>query len=396
VRWVKVWHIVFYVTLVIPVILVLRSGTMYYSTELVLGLSLFLGLWYGLIMIVLVPKAQGKRQTALSLLYLVVAFAAWFPLSRASWAYYLTASSFYGLMWGTLPFGMAVIGNILLTGLIIWSQALNIGKPVNYSVELLVISFMAIGWSTLLALWMRSVIRESTERKRLIEQLEAAQQNLAAMERQAGILQERQRLAQEIHDTLAQGFTSIVMQLEAADQALPEGQGAVRKRLLQARETARLSLGEARRLVQALSPEPLEGATLPEALRRVVQRWQEETSIPVNFSITGTPYALPPDVEVILLRFMQEGLANIRKHAQASRVTVTLSYMEDQVALDVHDDGQGFDPILLSRPPDQSRGGFGLHTMRERLAQLGGQLIVESSPGAGTTLAAQIPMEVKA
>lgn len=394
-RWVKVWHIVFYLTLVVPTILVLSSGTMYYSTGLVLGLSLFQGLWYGLIMMVLVPKAQGKRQTALSIIYLVVAFAAWFPLSRASWAYYLTASSFYGLMWGTLPFGLAVIGNILLTGLIIWSQALNIGKPITFSIELLFTGLMAVGWSALLALWMRSVIRESAERKRLIEQLEAAQQGLAAMERQAGILQERQRLAQEIHDTLAQGFTSIVMQLEAADQALPEGQEAVRKRLLQARETARLSLGEARRLVQALSPGPLEGATLPEALRRVVQRWQEEASLPVDFSITGTPYALPPEVEVILLRFMQEGLANIRKHSQASRVTVTLSYMEDQVALDVHDDGQGFDPIILSRPPDQSRGGFGLHTMRERLAQLGGQLIVESSPGEGTTLAAQIPMEVK-
>jgi len=149
-------------------------------------------------------------------------------------------------------------------------------------------------------------------------------------------------------------------------------------------------------LVQALSPEPLEGATLPEALRRVAQRWQEETNLTIDYSITGNPCVLPSEVEVTLLRLTQEGLANIRKHAQASRVTVTLSYMEDQVALDVHDDGQGFDPILLSRPPDQSRGGFGLHTMRERLAQLGGQLIVESSPGAGTTLAAQIPMEVKA
>jgi signal transduction histidine kinase len=395
-RWVKVWHIVFYLTLVVPTILVLSSGTMYYSTELVLGLSLFMGLWYGLIMIVLLPKTQGKRQTVLSIIYLVVAFAAWFPLSRASWAYYLTASSFYGLMWGTLPFGLAVVGNIILTGLIIWSQALNIGKPITFSIELLLTGLMAVGWSALLALWMRSVIRESTERKRLIEQLEAAQQDLAAMERQAGVLQERQRMAQEIHDTLAQGFTSIVMQLEAADQVLPEGQEAVRKRLLQARETARLSLREARRLVQALSPEPLEGATLPEALRRVAQRWQEESNLPIDYSITGNPYALQPEVEVILLRFTQEGLANIRKHAQANRVTVTLSYMEDQVALDVHDDGQGFDPIILSHPPGSNRGGFGLHTMRERLAQLGGQLIVESSPGEGTTLAAQIPMEVKA
>jgi signal transduction histidine kinase len=395
IRWVKVWNIVFYLTLVVPTVMVLTSGTMHYSTELVIGLSLFMGLWYGLIMIVLVPKTQGKRQTVLSILYLVVAIAVWFPLSRASWAYYLTASSFYGLMWGTLPFGLAVVGNILLTGLIICSQALNLGKPITFSIELLLTGMVAVGWSVLLALWIRSLIRESSERKRLIEQLEATQQGLAAMERQAGILQERQRMAQEIHDTLAQGFISIVMQLEAADQALPEGQEAVRKRLLQARETARLSLGEARRLVQALSPEPLEGATLPEALRRVAQRWQEETNLPIDYSITGSPCVLPSEVEVTLLRLTQEGLANIRKHAQANRVTVTLSYMEDQVALDVHDDGQGFDPVILSRPPDQNRGGFGLHTMRERLAQLGGQLIVESSPGEGTTLAAQIPMEVK-
>jgi signal transduction histidine kinase len=397
VRWTRVWHVVFYLTLSIPTVLVIYSGTMRYSTGLILGLSFFMGLWYGLIMVWLVPRAQGKKQTVLTLVYLVVAIAVWFPLSQASWAYYLTASSFYGLMWGTLPFGFAVIGNILLTGLIIWSQALIVGKPVNYSAELLLISILAIGWSTLLALWMRSVIRESTERKRLIEQLEAAQQDLAAMERQAGILQERQRLAQEIHDTLAQGFTSIVMQLEAADQALPDGKDneAARKRLLQARETARLSLREARRLVQALRPEPLEGVSLPEALQRVAQRWQEETNLPVNFSITGSPIPLAPEVEVTLLRLMQEGLANIRKHAQARQATITLSYMEDQVALDVHDDGQGFDPAILSLPPSQSRGGFGLQALRERLAQLSGQLIVESTPGRGTTLAAQIPIEVR-
>jgi signal transduction histidine kinase len=91
---------------------------------------------------------------------------------------------------------------------------------------------------------------------------------------------------------------------------------------------------------------------------------------------------------------MQEGLANVHKHAQAQQVTVTLSYMEDQVALDVHDDGVGFDPELLSIPVDQSRGGFGLQTMRERVAQIGGQLIIESNPGEGTTLAIQIPLEV--
>ena len=393
-RWVKVWHIVFYLSLVFPTALTLFSGTLRYSIWLILGLSLFLGFWYGLILIWLAPQAQGKMQAILSLVYLVVALAVWFPLSRANWAYFLTASSFYGLMWGILPFGLAVTGNIILTGLIIWSQALNLGKPVIFSFELLFSGIMAIGWSTLLALWMRSVMRESAERKRLIEQLEETQRGLSAAERQAGILQERQRLAQEIHDTLAQGFTSIVMQLEAADLALPEEQSAVRIRLLQARETARLSLTEARRLVQALRPEPLEGASLPEAIARVADRWRQETGTAITFSVTGSPCSLHPEVEVSLLRLMQEGLANVRKHACAQQVTVTLSYMEDQVALDVHDDGVGFDPELLSLPPDQSRGGFGLQTMRERVSQIGGQMIIESNPGQGTTLAIQIPVEV--
>jgi signal transduction histidine kinase len=393
-RWVKVWHIVFYLSLVLPTILMLYTGVMQYSIELVLGLSLFQGLWYGLIMVWWVPKTQGKRQTLLSLVYLAAALAVWFPLSRASWGYYLLASSFFGLMWGTLPFELAVTGNILLTGLIIWSQALNLGKPLTLSVELLFVGGMTIGWSVLLALWIRSLIRESTERKRLIEQLEETRYNLAAAERQAGILQERQRLAQEIHDTLAQGFTSIVMQLEAADLVLPEEQKAVRARLLQACETARRSLGEARRLVQALRPEPLEGATLPDAMVRVADHWKQETGTSITFSVTGAPSALPPEIEVSLLRLLQEGLANVSKHAQAHRVAVTLSYMEDQVALDIHDDGIGFDPLHL--PPSSDQHGFGLQTMRERVSQLDGQMIIESSPGQGTTLAFQIPLEVSA
>lgn len=394
IRWVKIWHVVFYLSLVIPTVLTVILGTLRYSIWLILGLSLFLGLWYGLIMIWLMPKAHGKGQVMLSLVYLVVAFAVWFPLSRASWSYYLTASAFYGLMWGTLPFGLAVVGNIILTGLIIWSQALNLGEPVAFSVELVMIGIMVIGWAALLALWMRSIMRESAERKRLIEQLEETQRDLSAAERQAGILQERQRLAQEIHDTLAQGFTSIVMQLEAADQALLEEQGEVRSRLFQARETARQSLSEARRLVQALRPEPLEGASLPEALNRVSGRWRKETGIALTFSVTGNPYTLHPEIEVSLLRMLQEGLANVYKHAQAHQVTVTLTYMEDQVALDIHDDGIGFNPEQQPDTFGKESSKFGLQTMRERALQIGGQMIIESNPGQGTTLAFQIPVEV--
>ncbi len=392
-RWVKIWHIVFYLSLALPALMVLFSGTMRYSAGVALRLSLFLGLWYGLVMMWLLPKTRGTRQTILSLIFLAVALPVWFALSRANWAYYLTVSSFFGMMWGTLPFAWAVSGNILLVGLIIWSQAVNSGRSVTFSVELLIIAGMTIGWSVLLALWIRSVIRESAERKRLIEQLEAAQKSLAAAERQAGILQERQRLAQEIHDTLAQGFTSIIMQLEAADLALSQEQREVRTRLFQASETARQSLGEARRLVQALRPEPLDSASLPEAMRRVSERWTQETGTALAFSVTGGSYALHPEVEVTLLRLLQEGLSNISKHARAHQATVTLTYMEDQVALDIHDDGVGFNPESISQPSGGSRGGFGMQMMRERVAQIGGQMAVESCPGQGTALAFQIPVE---
>jgi signal transduction histidine kinase len=390
-RWVSVWHVIFYLTLVLPTAVALLSGKLS-SPWLVLGLSLTLGVWYGLIMVWLVPRSRKKQQVAWSLVFLGGALALWFPLARAYPAYYITASSFFGLMWGTLPFGLAVAGNILLTGLIIWLQTLKQGTLVIPPIQLILIGVVMLGWTVPLVLWIRSIMRESTERRHLIEQLETTQRNLAAVEHQAGILQERQRLAQEIHDTLAQGFTSIVMQLEVADQALPDGSGAARSRIQQAQSTARASLAEARRLVLALRPAPLEEASLPEALGRVAERWTQETGIKTDFTVTGDPCPLHPEAEVTLLRAMQEALANVHKHAQARNVSVTLSYMDDQVAMDVHDDGIGFDPENPAHPPNQVGGGFGLRVMQERVAQLGGTLVVESSLGQGATLAIQVPV----
>lgn len=391
-RWVIIWHIVFYLTLVLPTGMVLLSGQLDQSRELVLGLSLSLGVWYGLVMVWLVPRLQEKMQLVWSLVYLIVAVVLWFPLARTHWAYFITASSFYGLMWGTLPFGLAVAGNVVLTGLLVWIQALNMGRAVELSVNLFLIGAVAIGWSALLALWMRTIMRESEQRKRLIKQLEAAQEDLAAAEREAGIFQERQRLAQEIHDTLTQGFTSIIMQLEAADQALPEGSTKVHNHIYQAKDTARTSLGEARRLVLALQPAPLEGATLSDALGRVADRWSQETGTKIQYTVTGDPSALHPEIEVTLLRALQEALNNVRKHAQAQLVNITLSYMEDQVALDIQDDGIGFNPQEVAESLSQVGGGYGLQAMRERATQLGGIVVVESSPEQGTTVAVQVPL----
>jgi len=233
----------------------------------------------------------------------------------------------------------------------------------------------------------------------LVNQAALALEKIRLLEqaRHVAVLEERQRLAREIHDTLAQGFTGIVMHLEAAEGALPGDLAAVQHHLEQARNMARTSLEEARRLVWALRPKPLEQAPLPEALTRVVERWSRESGIPAEVTVTGTPAPLRPEAEVTVLRAAQEALANVHKHARASQVAVTLSYMDDLVVLDVQDDGVGFDPAVEpgegSEPSEGLGGGFGLRAMRERVARLGGRLLIESAPGEGTTVVVEVPVQ---
>jgi signal transduction histidine kinase len=228
----------------------------------------------------------------------------------------------------------------------------------------------------------------------LSAQAATALENLRLVEegRQIGVLAERQRLAREIHDTLAQGFTSIVMHLEAAEQALPASPETALSHLDWARGTARESLAEARRVVWALRPDILEGASLPQAIEHLVERWSEESGMTASADVTGTPRPLPTHAEATLLRATQEALANVRKHARARNVAVTLSYMADMVALDVRDDGVGFDPALASRDKGNVAGGFGLAAMRERVEQQGGKMIIESAPGEGATLVVELPI----
>jgi signal transduction histidine kinase len=206
------------------------------------------------------------------------------------------------------------------------------------------------------------------------------QARLVIQAREAGVLDERQRMAREIHDTLAQGFTAIITQLQAAEQS-----GDWRKHVGTATRLARENLTEARRSVHALRPAQLENSALPEALAEVVDGWAGAQGVHVELTTTGTARPMHPEVEVALLRTAQEALANVAKHARASRVGLTLSYMEDLVTLDVRDDGAGFDPDLVQSD------GFGLTTMRQRMSRLAGELAVESEPGRGTAVSASLP-----
>jgi signal transduction histidine kinase len=247
----------------------------------------------------------------------------------------------------------------------------------------------------------KGMIAELAEANQRLEEIMAQntglQAQLLTQAREAGAGEERQRMAREIHDTLAQGLTGIITQLEAAQQTPSDAERE--RRIDDAKRLARDSLAEARRSVQALRPQALEGSRLPEALAAEVNRWSATSGVPAEVETTGEARALHPEVEVTLLRVAQEALANVARHAGASRAGITLSYMEDVVTLDVRDDGVGFsvpangDGTAATGEANGSppQGGFGLIAMRQRVNRLAGQLEIESEPGAGTAVSASVP-----
>ncbi|MFJ9694595.1 sensor histidine kinase [Kitasatospora sp. NPDC101183] len=211
---------------------------------------------------------------------------------------------------------------------------------------------------------------------------------LLVQAREAGVDEERRRMAAEIHDTIAQGLAGIITQLQAVSSA--EDPAAAQRHLDRAQALARQSLGEARRSVHGLGPGALEHDALGEALRKTVDEWSERVGVRAEFTVTGTAEPLHEEIEATLLRIAQEALANAARHAEAARVGVTLSYMDDEVTLDVRDDGRGFDPLDL--PPRSESGGFGLGGMRARAERLAGRVDLESEPGGGTAVSARVPL----
>jgi signal transduction histidine kinase len=220
------------------------------------------------------------------------------------------------------------------------------------------------------------------------------QQRLLTQARETGVLDERARMAREIHDTLAQGLTGIITQLQAAER---DGQSAAERRrhFDLAIQLARDSLTEARRSVRAMQPEPLESARLPEALAGVAEKFTTIHGVAATVTTTGEPRRIRPDAEITLLRAAQEAMVNVARHARAGKVGLTLSYMEDQVNLDIRDDGVGFDPQPAGAmvPARAGGGGYGLLAMRQRVEGVAGTLEVESAPGGGTAVSASVPTD---
>lgn len=318
----------------------------------------------------------------------------WFALLVATWAVLvLLAPSF---AWCAVPLvytglrilsvRVAVTLVCALTALVVFGQV-RIAGWLDPNLVLAPPAVAAV--TTVLFVGMR---RQTEQQAALIDDLVRTRRELAETERREGTLAERERLAMEIHDTLAQGLSSQRMLLQAADLVWDSDPGLARDHLRSAAEIAERDLAEARRFVHDLAPADLAaGGSLAAALTALAARESTDT-LTVRCHLEGTPGPLPQRVEATLLRVAQGALANVREHAAATTATITLTSLDDQIVLDVADDGRGFDPDDRA-DPDEHRG-HGLPAIRARVRQLGGACAIESAPGDGTVLSVAIPLAV--
>lgn len=387
VRWMPVWHGLFFVTLVLATIVALTDGLHTWPFSIIMVcLSLVTSLWYGVC--VVVSPLFWRKYPLLTMGYLAIGWVLWCGLVELDPVYLFVLTGLYPQLFALAPLPGKIVGACVLSAVAAWRQATFTGI---FSVNVFITLFAGI-MSIVMALFINTILEQSQRQQRLIIELEETQQALATAERQAGMIDERQRLAREIHDTLAQGFSSIVMQLEGAEAAFPAEFCTLQGYLDSARRTARENLAESRRLMWALQPTAFDHATLAEILSHLAIGWSEESGIAISTIVTGTSQSLRPEIEVTLLRAAQETLANARKYASASQVALTLSYMDGMVILDVQDNGVGFDPACLSASAvGQRPGGFGLKALRARIEQLDGTLSIESVHGEGTTIAVALP-----
>ena len=337
---------------------------------------------------VLGTRAMTHRDLRWAVAYQVVAWSAllgiqWVDPSTQAWLLYFTL---FPQLWAMVPTRWAVIGTVLVVtafSLVRWAQ---LDFSSDSLTEILISSTISMGLSLSLGLFINRIVFEAESRAQTIDELRATQARLAASERDRGVHEERERISREIHDTLAQGFTSVVALSRAAQAALARGDtAAARERLALIEHTASDNLDEARLIVAELTPGHLQSRTLGEALERLGAAVTSETGMRADVRVAGNPVPLGGSAEVVILRTAQEALSNVRRHASAARVDLTLAYDDpDEVVLTVRDDGLGFDL-------DGARSGFGLDGVQARAAEVGGAVEVLSEPGTGTTLRLVVP-----
>ncbi|WP_240744476.1 sensor histidine kinase [Microbacterium sp. PF5] len=294
-----------------------------------------------------------------------------------------------------LPLRWAVPLSVLVLAVVILAPVVHTGETTYANViGPLVGGVFALGISRGYLV----LVRDGRERRRLIaslvatqEEMAAVQDELARMQRESGASAERTRVSRDLHDTVAQSLSSVGMLSRAA--LAGDDQEQRTRALEQIGALAAEGLADARRIVNDLMPAELESTALADALARMLDRLSDETGIDTTLHADDELPPLGIDAEIALLRTAQSALANVRTHAGASRVVVTLADAGDAVRLDIVDDGAGFDASRWdARGTTGAGGGYGLRSMRARLRELGGGLDVESAPGDGTALSAHVPL----
>jgi signal transduction histidine kinase len=329
-----------------------------------------------------------------AVLWLGIVTVLWVMLLAGSADFSWVAFPLFFLHLHVLPRPVALVNIALLTAAVIASQWAASGQPVPH-VAVVLGPVVGAAFSVVTGLAYRALYRDAEDQRRVADELRRTRADLARTQHDAGVLAERERLAREIHDTLAQGLSSIVLVARAAEKSLRDGDPATAgERLALVQQTAAENLAEARHFVRGLASPQLQESSLVDALRRLCDETgalaaARGSGLRCRLQVEGGPAELPQPYTVALLRAAQASLANVREHAHAGTAVVTLAFLGDEVTLDIFDDGVGFDPAA----PQPDGRGFGLRSLQERVAMLGGSLDLESAPGEGTVVAVRLPLD---
>ncbi|ACZ29646.1 histidine kinase [Xylanimonas cellulosilytica DSM 15894] len=376
------WHVAFYVAVALVVLSLVTSSTPGRALVVQLACVAAIVVAYAL----LGARAARTREPVLTWAYLGILVAATIvAMAQGEIASLLLFVAFtHGWMLSERVRDGLVVTVALTVGtfLALWGATGWDPARLEDVVPPVAVTFAFAGG---LGLFVARTMRQAEENARLVARLRAAQAELAATQHAAGVTAERERLAREIHDTLAQGFMSVVTQVQVASSALDRGDdAAARERLAIVEATARDNLAEARGLVAAFAPVSLQGGSLADALRRLAERWSAETGLRAVVEAADDVGPLAADEEVVLLRAAQEALTNVRRHAGASAVWLSLEGGGGApVRLEVVDDGGGI--------PAATREGYGLRGMRDRVVAVGGALDVQAGDDGGTVLSVRLP-----
>ncbi len=379
-RQAKWWHLLF------GGLVLVTAGIVAVSGHRVLPQLAAIAAW-GLAYAVWGRRALNPDNRSDALAYLVCAWLCFLGLFVAGGQgeQWILAFALYPHTWAMLRVreatAVTVVGGVA-TGVASWAGVPHT-QDAFYSVVVTTVIMVVL--SVVLGLFIHRIIGEAEGRARTIDELHEARAQLVAAERDRGVHEERERISREIHDTLAQGFTSVLALARAADSALGRGDVATaRERLDLITSTAAENLSEARLIVAELTPGHLQSRTLVEALERLTAAVSTETGIRCRLRIEGSPEPLGGNAEVVLLRTAQEALSNVRRHSSAASADVHLAYREGEVVLEVLDDGIGLDGV--------EGLGFGLDGVRARAGELGGHVELTGGSGRGTRLRLSLPV----